>query len=207
MRWDARAHSRKRHRRPRRRIDRAGRVALEHHGGSPEYDVGSLGSGRIRPANNSRAASSRMPSSVRATAWRPARKTGGRRRDAPPRLDRIGAIQLDDSLTFLGGVRDRRGAETHDLLAVEAGSARPITVGELPVLDLRHRVHRVDERDVPALAGDRADLTRQPVVRVDEIEVPRLPLNLGTQHIALRRSTAVTEDRSSPVPRKGPAAT
>ncbi len=88
---------------------------------------------------------------------------------------RVGAVELDEVVALVGGVgHEPVGGIDHLLLADYAhGGLGGVTCGEVAVLHLGHRVHRVHERHVPALAGQPAHLPRQPVVRVNEV-VPAL---------------------------------
>jgi hypothetical protein len=99
---------------------------------------------------------------------------------------RVGVIELDELTTFFGRVGDQLVRKADDLfLAIDpADRLGRVAFGELGVLDLGHGVHRVDQRHTPPLTGDGADLARQPVVRVHQVEVPRFALNLCAQDIA-----------------------
>ena len=102
----------------------------------------------------------------------------------------LGVVHLDELAALLHRVGDEAVSEADDLLLAVDASDRlgVVALGEHRVLDLGHRVHRVDQRYVPPLAGDRAHLARQPVVRVDEVEVTRLALDLRAQDVAHERA-------------------
>ena len=96
---------------------------------------------------------------------------------------RVRVVQVDELLGLGVGVGDQAiGGVDHLLLADDpALGLGLVAVGEREVLDLRHRVHGVDERDVPPLGGKPADLAGEPVVRVHEV-IPALgPHRLGAQ--------------------------
>ncbi|GAA2968306.1 hypothetical protein GCM10020227_40650 [Streptomyces flavovirens] len=85
----------------------------------------------------------------------------------------VGLVEADELVRLLGGVRDEPVGGVHDLRLTDdpGGGLGAVTLGERGVLDLRHGVHRVDQRDAPALGGEPADLAGEPVVGVDEVVV------------------------------------
>jgi hypothetical protein len=62
-----------------------------------------------------------------------------------------------------------RGLDDLGLPDLTPERLRLVTGGELTILDAGHRVHGVDERDVPSVRREPADLTGQPVVGVDQV--------------------------------------
>ena len=99
---------------------------------------------------------------------------------------RLGVVQLDQLLGLDVGVGDEHvGGLDHLLLADHPGDRLGgVAVGERGVLDLGHRVHRVDQRDAPAVARQRADLAGEPVVGVDGVVVAERLGGLRAQHLA-----------------------
>ena len=141
----------------------------------------------MRPAKSSTCASAGEPE--RARAPRPGRAGGrrrGRHRGGRPRRGRVGVVQVDQLLGLDVGVRDQHVGGLDDLLLADHPGRRlgGVAVGERVVLDLGHRVHRVHERHAPAVAGQRADLAGEPVVRVDGVVAALVVAGLGAQHLA-----------------------
>ena len=99
---------------------------------------------------------------------------------------RVRGVQVDQLARLQVGVGDEHVGGLDDLvLAQQPGvRLRGVTLGERGVLDLRHRVHGVDQRDRPAVADQRAHLAREPVVGVDEVEPAVLVAGLGAQQVA-----------------------
>ncbi len=85
---------------------------------------------------------------------------------------------------LLGGVGDQPVGRLDHLGLTDHPGRRlgEVTLGQCRVLDLRHGVHRVHQRDAPALGCQPADLAGEPVVRVDEVVVARPVTCLGAQH-------------------------
>ena len=79
-----------------------------------------------------------------------------------------------------------------------------VALGERGVLDLRHRVHRVHQRDAPAVARQRPDLAAEPVVAVHEVVVAGRVVGLGAQHLARERRTAAPGSSRLVSPSNGP---
>ena len=98
----------------------------------------------------------------------------------------VGVVQVDQLLGLEVGVRDQQVGGLDDLLLADDPGERlgDVAVGERVVLDLRHRVHRVHQRHAPAVAGQRADLAGEPVVRVHDVVVADGLPGLGAQHLA-----------------------
>ena len=100
-------------------------------------------------------------------------------------LGRVRAVQLGQLACLLGRVGDQPVRRGHHLeLAADplvglGGVARR----EGRVLHLAQGVHRLHERDAPALLGGRADLAGQPVVRVHQVIPAGLRRGLGAQHL------------------------
>ena len=100
-------------------------------------------------------------------------------------LGRVGVVELGQLACLLGRVGDQPvGRRDH----VELASDPLLRLGGLAdregrVLDLAQRVHGLHQRHAPALLGGRADLARQPVVRVHEVVLARLGGRLGPQHL------------------------
>jgi hypothetical protein len=122
----------------------------------------------------------------------PARREDGEVDARVDHLDVVGAGVVEvDELAGLGvGVGDEQVGGLHDLLLADhagEGLGR-VALGEGLVLDLGHRVHRVDEGDVPAVTGQRSDLAGEPVVGVDGVVVAQRLHRLGTQHLAGERA-------------------
>ena len=103
---------------------------------------------------------------------------------------RIGAIQLYELIGFLARGRDEPVGLGDDLLLADHPRHRfgHITVGEQRVLHLGQRVRRVNERNTPPLAGQPADLPRQPVVRMDDVVPARLVVRLRAHHACGERT-------------------
>ncbi len=98
----------------------------------------------------------------------------------------LGVVEVDQLLGLEIGVGDEHvGGLDHLLLPDHPGRRlRGVALGERFVLDLRHGVHRVHERDAPAVAGKRADLAGEPVVGVDDVVVTERLGRLGPQDLA-----------------------
>ena len=98
----------------------------------------------------------------------------------------VGVVQVDQLLGLEVGVRDEHVGGLDDLLLADDPGDRlgGVPVGERVVLDLGHRVHRVHQRDAPAVAGQGADLAGEPVVGVDGVVVAERLRRLGAQHLA-----------------------
>ncbi len=141
-------------------------------------------SGWIRPTNSSTAR--RAP--ARAVARGLGRPRGEDaevdtgRHDGDPR--RVGAVQVDQLGRLRVGVGDQPVGGSDDLGLTDDPGARlrGVAVGEQRVLDLRHGVHRVDQRYPPAILREVPDLAGEPVVRVHEVVVAGLALGLDAQH-------------------------
>ncbi len=88
-------------------------------------------------------------------------------------LGGVGLVVPDELVGLLGGVRDQPIGGGHDLgLAYDAGGGLwRVPLGQRRVLDLRHGVHGVHERDAPAFGGEPAHVAGKPVVGVDEVVV------------------------------------
>ncbi len=88
-------------------------------------------------------------------------------------LGGVGGVVPYEFVGLFGGVGDQpvRGLDDLGLADDAGGGFGGVAVGQVGVLDLGHRVHRVDEGDAPALGGEPADVAGEPVVRVDEVVV------------------------------------
>ena len=98
----------------------------------------------------------------------------------------LGVVEVDQLLGLEIGVGDEHvGGLDHLLLPDHPGRGLGgVALGERFVLDLRHGVHRVHERDAPAVAGQRTDLSGEPVVGVDDVVVTERLGRLGPQDLA-----------------------
>ena len=136
------------------------RIAFQHHRGSIEDDVGCLE--RLDPPGEQQQRGvgrdvEQLAGDVLAAGLEHLEVDAGMHHGDSVG---IGVIELDQLASFLRRIGDQLVGETDDLLlAVDAADRLGrITFGELGVLDLRHRVHRVHEGYAPSLAGDGADL-------------------------------------------------
>ena len=102
----------------------------------------------------------------------------------------LGVVQLDQLARLDVGVGDQHvGGLDHLLLADQPGDGLGgVALGERGVLDLGHGVHRVHQRHAPAVAGQRADLPGEPVVRVDRVVVAGQVAGLGPHHLTGERA-------------------
>ena len=98
-------------------------------------------------------------------------------------LQRVRVVEIDQLRGLGSSVRDQpvSGSDDSGLADDATGRLWHISFSEQRVLDLGHRVHRVDQRHLPTVLREASDLSRQPVVRVDQVEVPRLMLGLDAQ--------------------------
>jgi len=103
-------------------------------------------------------------------------------------LDAAGVrvVQVDQLLGLEVGVGHQHVGGLDDLLLADdpGGRLGGVALGERVVLDLRHRVHGVDQRHAPPVAGQRPDLSGEPVVGVDGVVVAERLGGLGAQHLA-----------------------
>ena len=97
---------------------------------------------------------------------------------------RISVVQRNQLVGFGFGVHDQPIGFVGHLLLADCAQRRfrGVPVGEGSVLDRGQGVRGVHQRNRPAVAGQPADLTGQPVVRVHDVVVPRLVVGLGAQH-------------------------
>ena len=119
----------------------------------------------------------------------------------------VGVVELDQLLGLEIGVGDQHVRGLDDLLLADHPGERfgSVAVGQGVVLDLGHRVHRVHQRDAPPVAGERADLTGEPVVASARRRSGR---PAGTPRCAAprgRRRTAGPGSSSLVSPSNGPA--
>ena len=112
----------------------------------------------------------------------------------------VGVVVPDELAGLVGGVGDEPVGGLDDLGLADLATARleGVALGAVQVLDARHGVHRVDQRHVPAVGGEPADLPGEPVVRVDEVVVPlgRLggdPHHAGGEGAQLARQVLLVE--------------
>ena len=107
-------------------------------------------------------------------------------------VDGLGAGTVEvDQLAGLGvGVGDEEVRGLDDLLLADHAChrLRGVPLGHRLVLDLRHGVHRVHQRHVPAVAREGADLAGEPVVGVHGVVVAERVDRLGAQHLARERA-------------------
>ncbi|GAA3096283.1 hypothetical protein GCM10020254_46880 [Streptomyces goshikiensis] len=96
----------------------------------------------------------------------------------------VGLVVPYEFFRFLGGVGDEpvRGRDDLGLADDAGGGLGRVALGQRRVLDLGHGVHRVDERDAPALGGEPADVAGEPVVGVDEVVVAGAVSGPGLHH-------------------------
>ena len=101
-----------------------------------------------------------------------------------------GAVQLDQLAPLGLGARHQPVGRRHDLLLADlaAGGLGRVALGQVGVLHLRHRVHAVHERDVPAVGHEPADLARQPVVGVHDVVPAGVLRRLGPHHAGRERA-------------------
>jgi hypothetical protein len=97
----------------------------------------------------------------------------------------VGVVEVDQLLGLDVGVGDQHvGGLDHLLLPDDPGRGLGgVADGQGVVLDLRHRVHRVDQRDPPPVAGEGSDLAGEPVVGVHGVVVTDRLGSLGAQHL------------------------
>ena len=96
---------------------------------------------------------------------------------------RIGVVVPDQLACLLGGVGDEAvGCPYYLRLADDAGGRlRSVAFCEGGVLHLGHGVHGVHQRYAPALCREPADVSREPVVGVDEVVVAGLVARLRAE--------------------------
>ncbi len=98
---------------------------------------------------------------------------------------RVGVVEIDELLGLDVGVRDEDVSGLDHLLLTD--HPHPwlggVAGGERLVLDLRHGVHAVHQRHTPPITRQRPDLTREPVVGVDDVVVAVRLRSLGAQHL------------------------
>ena len=121
-------------------------------------------------------------------------------------------VEVDELRGLLAGVGDQpRGLVDHLLLTDLAdGRLGAVADRELAVLDLGHGVHGVNERHIPALGRQPADLAREPVVRVDHVEPAFGTRGLGahesgSQGAQLRRQLLLAQLLEGSCPQMGHA--
>ena len=97
---------------------------------------------------------------------------------------RIGMVDRNQLPRFIIGVDDQPVRLVDDLLLPDRAQRRlgRVAVGQRRVLDRGQRVRGVHQRHRPAVAGQPADLSGQPVVRVHDVVVARFVRRLGAQH-------------------------
>jgi len=105
-------------------------------------------------------------------------------------LRRRGAVQVDQLAGLVVGVGEQPVRGLDDLLLTEQPRGRfgYVVVREAGVLHLGHRVHGVDQWDRPTIAGEQADLSGQPVMRVDDVVPAGLVDRFGAQDGAGERA-------------------
>ena len=148
-------------------------------------------SGWIRPTKSSTWADAAMPeptTGVLPVPWREDAEVDAGGDGGDP--IRIGVVELDELRGLGAGVGQQPVGGGHDRGLTDDATGRlwHVAVGEQGVLHLRHRVHRVDQRHLPAVLGQRADLPREPVVRVHEVEVTGVVLRLDPQDAGRERA-------------------
>ena len=163
-------------------------------------------SGWSRPANSTTWASERQPELLARGVGVPRPEHG----QVDPRVDDldpagVGVVQVDQLLGLEVGARDQHvGGLDHLLLADDPGRRLGgVADGHGVVLDLGHRVHRVHERDAPAVARERADLAGEPVVGVHQVVVAERQAGLGPQHLAGEHAQLARAARPWSAPRTG----
>ena len=84
----------------------------------------------------------------------------------------IRTVKIDELSGLDRGVGDKSSASSDNLFLADNAQLRlgSIPVGKFKVLDLRHGVHGVHERNIPTLGSEPAHLAGEPVVRVNESE-------------------------------------
>ena len=103
---------------------------------------------------------------------------------------RIGVVQRNQLVRFLFGVDNQPVGLVHHLLFADGAQRRlgSVTVSESGVLDRGQGVGGVHQWHRPAISGQPAHLTGQPVVRVHHVVVARLMVGLGAQHAGGERT-------------------
>ena len=88
---------------------------------------------------------------------------------------RVGSVEVDQLTGFGRSVGSEAARGFDHLLLTDHADLRfgGVALGKLGVLHLGHGVHRVHERHAPALRREPADLSTEPVVRMNEV-VPTL---------------------------------
>ncbi len=156
----------------------------DHPGGGLHQHVGGLE--RLDPADEQQHVGVGGQSQPPARRPAPVRPTGGEDAEVDPgRHDRdlagVRAVEGAQLVRLVVGVRQQpAGGRDHLLLPDQpAGRLRCVALGEGGVLDPGHGVHRVDQRHVPAVGGQPADLAGEPVVGVHEVVPAGLHARLG----------------------------
>ena len=105
----------------------------------------------------------------------------------------IGPVELDELAGLVISIRGQPARRVDDLLLSDDADVRlgRISLGELEVLHLGHRVHGMHERDAPALGREPPHLAAEPVMRVDEV-VPALGSARLDAHDARGHGTQLT---------------
>ncbi len=175
-------------------------VAREQLGGGPQQHVGRLQ--RLQAPDEQQ--DGRMRGHPEPGA-RGGRLTGAEHLEIDARRDDIdaglrGVVELGELRRLGRGVGDEPGGGVDDLLLADDPRRRlgSIALGQRGVLHLGERVGGVDERDGPALGGHPADLTGEPVVRVDGVVVARLvrrldPHEAGGERAQLGRQIVLAQ--------------
>ena len=96
----------------------------------------------------------------------------------------LSSVQVHKLTCLVSRVGNQAVGRSDDLLFTNEANRRfgCISLRKFSVLDLGHRVHGVNQWHIPAFRGEPTDLSRQPVVRMNEVVPAFGASSLGAHH-------------------------